>query len=174
MKTILPTLVLTVLGFVAHEAGHALAAQFLGESVTITINRVSPVDGGYDGRGATMLVTLAGPLLTLCLAVAGAVVARSTGSLIAFWLVFTSAFQRAAAQMVSFANPNDEMRVSLDLGIGAWTLPAAMVALLLVLSVWAWRGTKPSFGQFVLGWLGFSAGITVVVFGEPYLPTFTW
>ena len=173
MRTILTAFVLTVLGFVYHEAAHGFAGKLLGYEMEISINRATAI-GGYIERSHLMLVSFAGPLATLALAGVGAFFARTIGSTTGFLIVFTSLLQRLLAQAVSLSNPNDEMRVSLELGIGAWTLPAAMLVLFLLFTAWGARGAKPSIWVWVLGFIGANIGITAVVFGEPYLPSFIW
>ncbi|GGY47639.1 hypothetical protein [Parvularcula lutaonensis] len=173
VKTILTTVIVTVFTFVAHETAHAVAAKVLGYDVVATINHVSAV-GGIDSTGGRMLVDIAGPLATVLIAAFAAVIARVSGSLIAFWVVFSAAFMRIVAQFVSLSSPNDEMRVSAELGIGAWTLPAAVIVLLVILAFWAGNRARPGIGQLFLGWIGASLAMTAVVFGENYLPSVTF
>lgn len=173
MKTILTAVLLTVLTFLVHEAAHAAAAKALGYDVEATINSVRAI-GGYGSVGSQMLVDIAGPVATVLIAAFAALIARATGSLTAFWVVFTATFMRITAQAVSLASPNDEMRVSSELGIGAWTLPVAVVVVLVILSFWAGNRAKPGLGRLFLGWLGTSAAIAAIVLGENYLPSLTF
>ncbi|MEM1381739.1 MAG: hypothetical protein AAGH41_14045 [Pseudomonadota bacterium] len=174
MKTLTTTFILMVLGFIAHEFGHAAMAKLLGYEVEISINHVRTVGGGAPSVADRLLIDFAGPAVTLILAGSAAILARVGGFLVAFWVVFTSAHQRIVAQAVSFSNPNDEMRMSMILDIGAWTVPAAMVGLFLVLTIWAAREARPGLARLFLAFIGGSIGITAVVFGEPYLPSIVW
>lgn len=174
MKTFLTVMLVTVLGFAVHALGEAVAARLLGESVIVTINGVEPARGSYGSRGVAMVVGIAGPLVTLALALIGAAVARITGSLLAFWIVFSSLVQRTFAQAATLESPVGEMRVSLDLGLGPWTLPAAMVTLLLLFTLWATRRSRPSLSQLVLASAGAGGALALVAHGAPYLRELTW
>lgn len=174
MKTIITAMVITVLGFFVHEFAHAAMANVFGYDVKLSVNSVSPINGPYESRGEAMLISIAGPVVTLLIGLLGAIVARASGSLIALWVVFTSLIQRSMAQAASLLGPNDEMRVSMELGIGAWTLPAAIVTLLLVLMIWSTQKAKPGLGRLLLAFLGTSIGVSIVVLGEDYLPSIIW
>ena len=77
------------------------------------------------------------------------------------------------ASIVSLNNANDEMRMSIALGWGSWTLPIAVVCALLVMSIIAFRKTGASYHNLIGLWAGSSLAITLVIFGEPYFPSFT-
>ena len=86
-------------------------------------------------------------------------------------LLVCAAVQRSAAALFSLiSNPNDEMRMSLELGLGAWTLH-----LLVMAGLWwlVWRTAKrvkPGWAYVIWVWLGTSFGFTLMIFGETFLP----
>ena len=108
----------TLAHFAIHEFAHALAAKLLGYDVVITLNTVRPLKEAYDSAADASLISITGPVVTLLIALFAALYARRHKSLVAFMVVVSALFQRAIAQLVSLGNPNDEMRVSIDLGLG--------------------------------------------------------
>lgn len=56
-------------------------------------------------------------------------------SLIAYSFVYFSALMRAVAFLVSFRQPNDEARLSLDYGLPMWALPSIAVVVLIAMTV---------------------------------------
>ena len=64
--------------------------------------------------------------------------------------------------------------VSIDLGLGSWALPLLSIAILVALSVWAWRGPRPKVLLFVVAWVAMSSAVSAIVFGEQYLPKLIW
>lgn len=111
-------MLVTLAHFAIHEFAHALAAKLLGYDVVITLNTVRPLKEAYDSAADASLISITGPVVTLLIALFAALYARRHKSLVAFMVVVSALFQRAIAQLVSLGNPNDEMRVSIDLGLG--------------------------------------------------------
>ncbi|NNU15939.1 hypothetical protein HK107_06330 [Parvularcula sp. ZS-1/3] len=170
MKTLVTVIILTALTFFVHEAGHGLAYDLLGyDQVRININSAGPI-GGVNSTSDAIVGAITGPMVTLVQAIFFALVARATGSVFAFWGVFTAFMMRLMAQVISFKSPNDEMRVSEMIGIGAWTVPIAMMVVLLILMLWAGRASKPGVGRIILAWIAFTIAISGIVLGEAYVP----
>lgn len=169
MKTAVFIFIITLLSFVIHEAAHLAAATALGYEATATINHVYP--HGDVKRGDGLLIAAAGPIITVLIASVGAMLAISGRSLLALNFVVVSALHRLLAMIVSLGNPNDEARISLELGLGQWTLPAITVGFLAVLAVLSVRAVRPRASYWFLTWLGVSAGMTLAVLGENILPS---
>lgn len=157
-----------VVSTVLHEIGHLVAVKALGYDAVIRINSVSLV-GGADSVADRMIVDAAGPFVTLILALVGLAMS-GRGTLVGPTIVFGSLMMRILAAVISLQMPNDEARISELQGLGTWTVPAIVVALLAVIMAlsarrsgigWAWLGAT---------WIGASIGLVLVVFGEPYLP----
>ena len=172
MKAFVLAVLITLIMFVLHEGGHALMAKALGYEVAASLNHVKTL-GGANSEAHSMLITAAGPAVTFILGLIGVVLA-TRGQALGVTLVGTAFLIRARAAVVSLNNPNDEMRISLDLGLGAWTLPALVSGLLLGMLIYAIRKARPGIAYLVLTWLGFSVMITAIVFGESALPTLTF
>lgn len=160
--------------FVVHEFAHALAAKLLGYEVVIKLNSVRPASGGYESTFHASIISLTGPIVTLLTAAFAAIIANNQKSLLAFLVVVSAAFQRVIAQVVSIGNPNDEMRVSIEYGLGAFTLPTISSLMFIGLVVYAWRGPKPKGWMLFTVWISLSLAMSMVVFGERVLPSITW
>ncbi len=182
MRNILKTSILVffimILTFVFHELAHLLAAKALGENAIMSINRVRPVGGAWNNPNSATWVAAAGPALTVLGGIFGFIwaVKRSSfrGASLGFNILLVAFVHRLLATIVSLNNANDEMRVSMSLGLGPWTLPILVTAMLLVMSIYAFKKIQPGYGYLISLWLGSSLASTLVVFGEPHLPTITW
>lgn len=123
--------------FVAHECAHWLVGVSLGYDMVMTPNRVwSTTD---MTAGDDMLMSSAGPAITIAQGIIGFVLVRTRSSLTGFAMLYLAFFSRVLAGAVSFANPNDEARISHDLALGTWTLPAIIIAGLFALLYFASR-----------------------------------
>jgi ABC-type proline/glycine betaine transport system permease subunit len=117
--------------FVIHEFFHWLAGTLLGYPMRITPNQVGPLSAMIPVHLTVM--TAAGPIATYIQAVVGYALVRSHVSLVGFAMVYMAFFMRLVAMGVSVFHPNDEARISQDLGFGLWTLPALAVSTLFIL-----------------------------------------
>ena len=137
-RTLAVTLFLVgIATFVVHEGFHWLAGTLLGYPMQVSPNQAwssAPMTPAH-----AMVVSIAGPLATYGQAAVGYRWVRARTALVGFAMVYMAFFMRLVAMAVSAFNPNDEARVSRDLGLGQWTLPAVVVVALLVLVVLASR-----------------------------------
>lgn len=170
MKTLAMTMVVMLLTFVLHQSGHAGAALAFGYDVVAGLGQVG-VDGGYRSTGDAVIVALMGPLVTIAVALFAAVIARAGKSLTAFWFVYAAFIHRLVDQAMSVNEASDEMRAGTMAGLGAWTLPLAVTALLLVVMVWAGRGARPGLARLILASAGISVVLTGIGFGADHLPS---
>lgn len=128
LLALVPAALLTAL---LHELGHWLAGTGLGNEMRMSLNAARPV-AGYGAEWHAWVVTAAGPAVTLVqAAVAWRLSRRRPGSLWLFAFLLTPLVYRAMAMAMNVLNPNDEGRLSRDLGLGLYTLPALVCALLL-------------------------------------------
>ncbi|WP_109809358.1 hypothetical protein [Sphingosinithalassobacter portus] len=157
-----------VLTFLLHEGAHALSGLALGFPVEIGLNHVRPVGDVAPDAAQAMLMSAAGPVATIAIAlVAWATIGRSVTG---FLIVLAAFVCRAMAMVVSLWNPNDEMRISQALGIGAWTLPI-VVTLLLAMLVWAAARGKRLRGRHWLAlYISGSIALAAVVGADMMLP----
>lgn len=169
MKAFVTAIVVTLIMAVLHEGGHALAAKALGYDVVASLNSVTTPHGDPTGS-EQIIISIAGPLVTFIGALIGLSLAAS-GLQLGVTIAGTAFLYRMMAAIVSMQNPNDEMRVSLDLGMGQWTLPGLVCGLLLLMTAYAAVKARTGPLFLILTWLGFSLAITGIVFGEGYLPT---
>ncbi|NNF95235.1 MAG: hypothetical protein HKM91_11675 [Altererythrobacter sp.] len=155
-----------------HELGHALTAVALGYEVSMTSNVVRPIAGAYQSELHSNLISLAGPLVTIFIATA-AFILRLKLKFLAPIILWNTLTMRLLAAIVSLRNPNDEAAVSANLGLGDWTLPAIVCVFLLTLFVITARQRRLSVWWYLSAWVGMSAGYSLVVLGEDWLPKLT-
>jgi len=155
-----------VLSFVAHEFAHWLAGTLLGYEMKMTLNAVTLVSGKYQSTAHAMLVSAAGPLLTILQALGAAWLIVKTGNRYLYPFLFGAAFMRVMAFAVSFFNRNDEARISEWLGIGWFTLPAIVCAGLVYLTWRISRTQKYSPGFNLLNFVYASVAVTLLVFAD--------
>jgi hypothetical protein len=115
---------------VLHELSHVLAGIFLGYDMGATLNKAFPVSGSYSSDSHYQLVSAAGPLFTLVEALIVFLLMRSRNIKWLYPFLFTCFYMRFFAAGISFLNPNDEARISRSLGLGTFTLPVIMTAIL--------------------------------------------
>lgn len=150
--------------FIVHEFAHWVMGELLGYSMAMSLNAVSPAEGGYRAAVDAMLVSAAGPLITILQAVIAYTLIRRSGRSVFYPFLFVALFMRACAMLVSIANPNDEARISMYLGLGTWTLPALVVFGLFVLTWMASRKLRLHWTVNVYGYVVASIGVTGVVY----------
>lgn len=119
--------------FCVHEFAHWITGVALGHDMVATPNHVWARDA--IGTWDQARVAAAGPVVTIVQGVFGYLLVRRRRSHFGFALLYMAFFMRLLAAAVSVFNPNDEARISQLLGLGTWTLPALVVAGLLVLLV---------------------------------------
>lgn len=155
-------LIVVVLTFLAHELAHWLAGTLLGYDMAVSLNGAAPRSGGFLSERDAFIVSGAGPLVTILQAVLAYWWTRRSNHPTAYALLFVAWFMRFAAAFVSLMHPNDEARMSLQLGWNMWVLPGLVVALLFALTWAASRhlriGWKTNLAAYMLCSLAF-AGI---------------
>lgn len=147
--------------FVVHEFFHWLAGTLLGYPMRITPNQVGPLTAMLPAHHTVM--SAAGPLVTYAQAAVGYALVRKRASLVGFAMVYMAFFMRLVAMGVSVFNPNDEARISRDLGLGLWTLPALVVGTLFILVYLSSRRLRLTAREQLVCYLVASAVVTVFV-----------
>jgi len=132
-KYLLVTGLAVALSWTIHEFAHWSAGTFLGYDMAMTLNKVFPVNGQYSSSSHYQIISAAGPLLTLAEAIVIFVIMRRMEIKLLYPFLFTCLYMRFFATIISFRNPNDEARISKSLGLGTFTLPIIMTAILLLL-----------------------------------------
>lgn len=162
-----PVLLLAgIITFVVHEFFHWLAGTALGYSMTITPNQVR--SNGPMLAWHALIVSAAGPIITYVQAFIGYRQVTKHASLAGFAFLYMAFFTRLLAMAMSVFNPNDEARISRDLGIGMWTLPAIVVAILFALVFVASKRLKLTVRDQVVCYVVASVVVTGFV-GADYL-----
>lgn len=158
-----------VVTFAVHEVAHWIAGVALGHDMVIKLNGVAGAPGVVLPARDAFIVTAAGPVVTVLQALVAFALVRSRGVLLAYPFLFAAWFMRFAAAFVSLFHPNDEARMSLQLGLGQWLLPIVTVLLLLLLT---WSGAR----RLRLGWTTNTASYVLcsllfaaIVFGDAAL-----
>lgn len=168
-------LIIMILTFIIHEAGHFLMGKLLGYEMFVSINKA-----GITQRGTASadwhqtLMTLNGPIVTYAQAIIGLLIAHRYKTIRAFLIVFAAFTMRLMAAVISLFSPNDEYRVSEWLGLGAWTLPVIAVAGLLLLTLLTSRQLGLGWRSWLLAYLTSTLAITAVIFTERYWPVIVW
>ncbi|NVE95177.1 hypothetical protein HUO12_09730 [Altererythrobacter sp. JGD-16] len=129
------------------------------------------MNGPYASDLHRNLISIAGPVVTLLIALA-AFLGRARFGYLAPLILWNTMTMRVMASLASLNLPNDEARVSRDLGLGTWTLPIIVCAIMLTLFVIAARERGLSKMWYLAAWVGMSFGYGVVVFGQKWLPSF--
>lgn len=152
------------LTFIVHEAAHWSMGEGLGYSMTMSLNGAYPGAGAFATDAHVIWVSAAGPLITLLQALAAYALMRSGRHRLAYPFLFVAFMMRFAAAVVSIKHPNDEARISQMLGLGTWTLPLLMVALLFVLLYVSSRRLRIGWRANLLSYLVVSSMFAVIVF----------
>lgn len=117
-----------------HEFAHWTVSEWLGYDTILSLNGTYPAAGEYDKAPWHYLaVSAAGPLITLLQAVAVFGHLRFNEWVKYLYpLLFTPFYMRLLAAIMNFINLNDEGRISVHFGLGTFTLPILVSAILLL------------------------------------------
>lgn len=148
--------------FVLHEGAHWAAAELLGYEGHFGLNRAGA--RGTVADGDRLLITAAGPAMTIVQGLVAWGLVQARGSRIAWAFLFQAAFMRLMATAITLWNPNDEARVGVQLGLGTWVLPVMVTLGLFALLALASRRLRVRWSTVGLSWLVASAGVTAIVF----------
>lgn len=153
-----------LLTYLVHEGAHWIVGRSIGLDVRYSLNGVTP--RGPATAAQHLLMSAAGPLVTILQAVIAYRVVRSRASTSAFAFLLWAAFMRVVASGISILLPNDEARIGSALHLGYWTLPLAVS---LVLSGLAWHGAtalQVRRRDYLFLYLLLSAVTAAIVFGD--------
>jgi len=153
--------VAAVAAYLVHEAAHWLVGAALGYPVSYGINSVIP--GTPMTANDHILMSAAGPAVTVLIGLAAFVMVMRRQSLTAYAVLYFALFMRIVAAGVSVFNLNDEARISDMLGWGPWALPSAVIIVLLIPTVIASRHLRLSWTVNVLAYVVSSLVATAVV-----------
>ena len=165
-RTVRPTFyawfaLVAVATYLIHEAAHWVVGAALGYPVSYGINSVIP--GAPMTPIDHMLMSAAGPAVTVVTALIAFFLVMRRGSLIGYAVLYFALFMRVIAAGVSVFNLNDEARISDMLGFGPWLLPGVVVFVLLVPTIVASRRLRLSWKVNVLAYVVSSLVAAAVV-----------
>lgn len=152
-----------------HEFAHWQMGEALGYDMWMSLNGGGlEGEGSYDSASERSLVDAAGPLLTYVLALGALALIRTTRSLLLYPFLFLQFYMRAVALGISIVSrPNDEARLSLELGLPLWLLPGIAVTLLLALTVIGSRTVRAGWTGNIIAYVMASLLSVAIVFLDP-------
>ncbi|MGB8636278.1 MAG: hypothetical protein WCD66_12905 [Rhodanobacteraceae bacterium] len=156
-----------IASFAVHEFAHWIVGVSLGHTMQASLNHVWPLDEVSSAH--QMLISAAGPAITMILGIGGFVLVQTRASLAGFAVLYMAFFSRLLAAAVSILNPNDEARISVQLGLGLWTVPVIVVLVLFVLTYLASVRLKLSFRNQLYCYATASVTVTAVVVADRLL-----
>lgn len=133
LQYILINFVAVFLSFFLHEFAHWLTGEFLGEEMAMNLNAAYPIGDVYQEEWHRMPITIAGPAFTLLQAIVVFYLMKSSRNIQLYPFLLTPLVMRTLAGVMNFINPNDEGRISISLGLGLFTLPILICAILFYL-----------------------------------------
>lgn len=151
-----------VLTFIVHEAGHWAAGRALGYEAYFSLNSAgvheSPIPVAH-----MIAVRAGGVVVTLLQALIGLALVLRRASLAGYALLFSAAFMRFMAAVMTLMQPNDEAAITLAMGWGRWSGHALVVAVLVALTAWGARHLRIGSKANLLAWAVASVAVTAVV-----------
>lgn len=154
--------------FALHEGGHWLAAVLLGHEAFYGLNSAGA--RGAVGTVDHMIISAAGPAVTVVQALAALWLVQARGSAAAWVFLFWAAFMRFMASVMTLFLPNDEARISEWLGWGLWTLPVIVTGALFLLLASGSRRLSVSWKALALTWVTASIAVSAVVGLDMIMP----
>lgn len=126
----------TFLTFFFHEICHWIAYELLGYDAGFTLNGASVKDSSIKlTKAHRMITSAAGPLFTLIQGTAFYFILKKYNIKLLYPFLFLPFFMRLGASWANQFEPNDEGRISLDLGLNLYVISGIVVAYLLFLVV---------------------------------------
>lgn len=133
-KYVLAILVAVIFTWILHEFSHWTAGELLGNDMIMTLNGCYPKSGQYRENWHSTVISAAGPIVTLIQAIVFYSLLKVKSEKLLFPFLLTCLYMRFLAGVMNFINPNDEGRISTDLGLGVFTLSILMVGILFYLT----------------------------------------
>ncbi len=150
-----------IVTFLIHEGAHWMAGAAFGAEMKFGMNAVTFLSPLAPWQKA--ITDAAGPLVTILQAlIAYSLILRHKAH-VAFAFLYLAAFMRVIAGFISLFMPNDEARLSAFLGLGMWTLPLLVGAILLLMFWNASKHLKLTWKDQLLCYLATSAIIGLFV-----------
>lgn len=152
-----------------HELAHWLAGTVLGNPMTMSMNTVKTVAESYTADWHANVVTAAGPLFTMLQAIVFYFVIRKAQHIKWYPFLFFPFVYQFFAGLANYFEPNDEGRLSLDYGMGLYTLSVIVSIFLLVLILQTSRKFKLGFKINIVSFLLSAVFLFVIVLADQFL-----
>ena len=134
LKYVFTTMIAVSFTWTLHEFTHWITGELLGNNMIMTLNTCYPKSGHYIENWHSMVISAAGPTVTLIQAITFYYLLKIKPDKSLFPFLLTCLYMRFLAGVMNFINPNDEGRISIDLGLGKFTLSILIVGILFYLT----------------------------------------
>lgn len=159
-------IVATFVTFFFHEMSHWIAYELLGYNAGFTLNGASLKDSSIKLTKAHRIITSAsGPIFTICQAIVFYFILNKHKNIMLYPFLFLPFVMRLGAGWANIFQPNDEGRISLDLGLNLYVISIIVVLFLFFLVFKISKKNKISLIQNIIT---FIASI-ILVFSLVYL-----
>lgn len=132
-KYVFLTFIFLFLSWELHELAHWTMGTILGYDMIMTLNQGYPSSGQYNKDWHYTIISAAGPVITITEAIIFFFILKAKKQIIFYSILFICFYMRFLATALSFRHPNDEARISKSIGLGTFTLPLLVTALLFYL-----------------------------------------
>lgn len=133
-KYISVMIIATFLTFFFHEMSHWIAYELLGYDAGFTLNGASVKDSSIKLTKAHRIMTSAsGPLFTIIQGIVFYFVLKKYKNIMLYPFLFLPFVMRLGASWANRFQPNDEGRISLDLGLNLYAVSTIVVIFLFFL-----------------------------------------
>lgn len=126
------------MSYLFHELGHWSVGEVPGNSMTYSLNNVSPQCGHYMNPNQGLWISVGGPAFTIFLALIFLLVIRIYKVAWAYPFVFFQFFCRFFSVVFGVFSEQDEANISAITGAGRYTIAIIVVVLLFLL---IWKGS---------------------------------
>ena len=167
----LVTALAVMVTWMVHELAHWTVSEWLGYKTILTLNSAYLQAGIYDEVWHLMLVSAAGPAVTLIQAamVFGHLVYRGWVKFF-YPFLFVPFYMRMLAGLMNFFNLNDEGRISSYWNMGTFTLPIIVFGCLLLMVWYIAKKYKPGWKLQILTLLTVVVVSSLLILADQVFP----
>jgi hypothetical protein len=155
-KLLLLFIPVAYVSYLFHELGHWSVGEVLGNSMTYSLNNVSPQSGYYLNANQGLWIAMGGPAFTVLLALIFLLVIHIYKVVWAYPFVFFQFFCRFFSVVFGVFSEQDEATISAMTGAGTYTIAIAVVVLLFLM---VWRGSYILKLNFRSNWYFFTVSV---------------
>ena len=119
---VLTTFLAVFMTWILHEFAHWATSKLLGYEAMMSLNKSGPVGKVSMSKGDHMLISAAGPIITILQAMVVCFLLQRNWNKHLYPIVFIPFYMRLLAGIMNVFKANDEGRISEYFGIGLYTL----------------------------------------------------